>query len=260
MSQNEKRLFDRHKKQEEPPLEQTQAVPAVQDEIAAEPAAEASPKRNKYADKMNRKKRRLSKGARIGITAAAIALLLGGGIWAVVKSRDAGTENVTQTTAAVSCGDLETYIEGSGVTAAKKREELGREVKGKVTQVLVAEGDEVHTGDPLLVIDPTETRKELADAQKELTEAERGVSDAQLEVSKAQSDLSAAQRKLSRLHITAPFTGKLIPTKDSDNKDVSFRVGEQVSEGQVIGYMVNDRQMKLTLAFSAEYARSIRTG
>ena len=110
------------------------------------------------------------------------------------------------------------------------------------------------------MIDPTETRKELADAQKELTEAERGVSDAQLEVSKAQSDLSAAQRKLSRLHITAPFTGKLIPAKDSDDKDVSFRVGEQVSEGQVIGYMVNDRQMKLTLAFSAEYARSIRTG
>ena len=60
--------------------------------------------------------------------------------------------------------------------------------------------------------------------------------------SKAQSDLSAAQRKLSRLHITAPFTGKLIPAKDSDDKDVSFRVGEQVSEGQVIGYMVNDRQ------------------
>ena len=175
MSQNEKRLFDRHKKQEESPLEQTQAVPAVQDEITAEPAAEATPKRNKYADKMNRKKRRLSKGARIGITAAAVALLLGGGIWAVVKSRDAGTEDVTQTTAMVSCGDLETYIEGSGVTAAKKREELGREVKGKVTQVLVAEGDEVHTGDPLLVIDPTETRKELADAQKELTEAERGV-------------------------------------------------------------------------------------
>ena len=247
MSQNEKRLFDRHKKQEESPLEQTQAVPAVQDEITAEPAAEVLPKRNKYADKMNRKKRRLSKGARIGITAAAVALLLGGGIWAVVKSRDAGTEDVTQTTAMVSCGDLETYIEGSGVTAAKKREELGREVKGKVTQVLVAEGDEVHTGDPLLVIDPTETRKELADAQKELTEAERGVSDAQLEVSKAQSDLSAAQRKL-------------IPAKDSDDKDVSFRVGEQVSEGQVIGYMVNDRQMKLTLAFSAEYARSIRTG
>ncbi|MFR4415661.1 MAG: hypothetical protein ACLT4C_10785 [Butyricicoccus sp.] len=72
MSQNEKRLFGRHKKQEEPPLEQTQAVPAVQDEITAEPAAEAPPKRNKYADKMNRKKRRLSK-VRIGITAGSCA-------------------------------------------------------------------------------------------------------------------------------------------------------------------------------------------
>lgn len=252
MSQNEKRLFDRHKKQKELPLEQTQAVPAVQDKITAEPAAEATPKRNKYADKMNRKKRRLSKGARIGITAAAVALLLGGGIWAVVKSRDAGTEDVTQTTAMVSCGDLETYIEGSGVTAAKKREELGREVKGKVTQVLVAEGDEVHTGDPLLVIDPTETRKELADAQKELTEAERGVSDAQLEVSKAQSDLSAAQRKLSRLHITAPFTGKLIPAKDSDDKDVSFRVGEQVS-GTV-------SSVETAQQISSEGVRVIRVG
>ena len=65
--------------------------------------------------------------------------------------------------------------------------------------------------------------------------------------------MSAAQRKLgAALNITAPFTGKLIPAKDSDDKDVSFRVGEQVSEGQVIGSMVNDRQMKLTLAFSAE--------
>lgn len=36
MSQNEKRLFDRHKKQKELPLEQTQAVPAVQDICASD--------------------------------------------------------------------------------------------------------------------------------------------------------------------------------------------------------------------------------
>lgn len=252
MSHNEKRLFGRNKK--EPAAEQPQAMPSAPDEHAD------TPKRNKYADKMNRKKRRLSKGARIGIAAAVAALLIGGGIFAVVKSRSAGTEDTTASTATVTYGDLETYIEGSGVTAAKKREELGRDVKGKVTKVLVTEGDEVHTGDQLLVIDPTETRKELTAAQKELTEAERGVSDAQLEVSKAQTNLGTVQRKQSRLRITAPFTGKLIPAKDSDDKDVSFRVGEQVSEGQIIGYMVNDSQMKLTLPFSAEYARSIRKG
>lgn len=79
-------------------------MPAVQDEIAAEPAAEASPSATNTQTNESQK-RRLSKGARIGNTAAAIALL-GGGIWAVVKSRDAGTENVTQTTAARSAAAI----------------------------------------------------------------------------------------------------------------------------------------------------------
>lgn len=56
----------------------------------------------------------------------------------LVKSRDAGTEDVTQTTAMVSCGDLETY-RGKRRYCCKNASELGREVKGKVTQVLVAE-------------------------------------------------------------------------------------------------------------------------
>ncbi len=63
--------------------------------------------------------------------AAASGLLLGGGIWAVVKSRDAGTEDVTQTTAMVSCGDLETYIEGSGVTAAKNVRNLAGRLRAR---------------------------------------------------------------------------------------------------------------------------------
>ena len=77
MSQNEKRSFDRHKKQEEPPLEQTQAVPAVQDEITAEPAAEVLPKRNKYADKMNQQKAQAEqRRAHRHYGVAAVALLL----------------------------------------------------------------------------------------------------------------------------------------------------------------------------------------
>ena len=267
MSQDKKKFFDRHKKQPEDALEQTQAIPAVPQEPAektaepaAVPAAEAQPKRNKYADKMNRQKSKLSKGMRIGIAAAVAALLIGGGVVAVVKTRNAGAEDTIETTAVVMRGDLETYIEGSGVTAARKREELGKDIKGKVTQVLVAEGDEVHIGDQLLVIDPTETRKELEAAQTELTEAQRSVTAAQADVVKAQSALSAAQKKVGRLNITAPFTGKLVPVKDSDGKDTTFRVGEQISEGQVIGYMVNDSQMKLTLQFSAEYAKNIQAG
>lgn len=232
---------------------------------AAEPAKaegdkNALPKRNKYADKMNKKKSRLSKGVRIGIGIAVIVLLIAAGIFLVFKTRNTGTELQGETTAVASRGMLETYIEGSGVTAAKKREELGRDLKGKVTDVLVEVGDEVKKGDKLVVVNPTETRKELETAQNELADAQRSVTDAQAEVTQAQNTLSTAQKKLNKLNVTAPFTGKIIPSTDSDGNSTSYRVGQQISEGEVIGYMVDDSKMNLSLYFSSAYINNIKSG
>ena len=109
--------------------------------VGAASAGGEPPKRNKYADKMNKKKSRLSKGVRIGIGVAVVAALIAAGVFLVLKSRDAGTDNTANTTAVVSRGMLETYIEGSGVTAAKKREELGLDLKGTVTKGMVEVGD-----------------------------------------------------------------------------------------------------------------------
>lgn len=218
------------------------------------------PKRNKYADKMNRKKSRLSKNIRIGIGVAVIAILIAAGIFLVFKTRDAGTEETANTTAVATRGMLETYIEGSGITAAKKREELGRDLKGTVTEVLVEVGDEVKAGDELLVVNPTETREELQTAQNELVDAQRAVNEAQAEVTRAQGVLNTAQNQLGKLNITAPFTGKIIPATDSEGNSTTYRVGQQVSEGEVIGYMVDDSTMKLSLYFSSAYINDIQPG
>lgn len=232
---------------------------------ASAAAAEGStggepPKRNKYADKMNRKKSRLSKNIRIGIGVAVIAILIAAGIFLVFKTRDAGTEEAANTTAVATRGMLETYIEGSGITAAKKREELGRDLKGTVTEVLVEVGDEVKAGDELLVVNPTETREELQTAQNELVDAQRAVNEAQAEVTRAQGVLNTAQNQLGKLNITAPFTGKIIPATDSEGNSTTYRVGQQVSEGEVIGYMVDDSTMKLSLYFSSAYINDIQPG
>ena len=232
---------------------------------ASAAAAEGStggepPKRNKYADKMNRKKSRLSKNIRIGIGVAVIAILIAAGIFLVFKTRDAGTEEAANTTAVATRGMLETYIEGSGITAAKKREELGRDLKGTVTEVLVEVGDEVKAGDELLVVNPTETREELQTAQNELVDAQRAVNEAQAEVTRAQGVLNTAQNQLGKLNITAPFTGKIIPATDSEGNSATYRVGQQVSEGEVIGYMVDDSTMKLSLYFSSAYINDIQPG
>nr|WP_302666968.1 HlyD family efflux transporter periplasmic adaptor subunit [uncultured Agathobaculum sp.] len=220
----------------------------------------AAPKRNKYADKMNKKKSRLGKGVRIGIGIAVIVLLLAAGVFLVLKTRNTGTELQGDTTAVATRGMLETYIEGSGVTAAKKREELGRDLKGKVTEVLVSVGDEVKKGDKLVVVNPTETRQELETAQNELAEAQRSVTAAQAEVTQAQNTLSTAQKKLNKLNVTAPFTGKIIPVSDSEGNTTTYRVGQQISEGEVIGHMVDDSKMNLSLYFSSAYMNNIQSG
>lgn len=240
-------------------------VKAGSNVAASAAAAEGStggepPKRNKYADKMNRKKSRLSKNIRIGIGVAVIAILIAAGIFLVFKTRDAGTEEAANTTAVATRGMLETYIEGSGITAAKKREELGRDLKGTVTEVLVEVGDEVKAGDELLVVNPTETREELQTAQNELVDAQRAVNEAQAEVTRAQGVLNTAQNQLGKLNITAPFTGKIIPATDSEGNSTTYRVGQQVSEGEVIGYMVDDSTMKLSLYFSSAYINDIQQG
>ncbi len=124
-------------------------------------SAENTPKRNKYADKMNKKKGKLNKKLQIGIGILIVALLLILGIFLILKTRETGSQSDENTMAVAYRGMLETYVEGSGVTAAQTREELGKDLKGKVSEVLVSVGDEVMEGDPILVVNPTETRKEL---------------------------------------------------------------------------------------------------
>lgn len=232
---------------------------SVTTEVIAEDTA-GMPKRNRYADKMNRKKGRLSKGLRTGIGAAILILLIAFGIFLVMKTRSVGAQADEAMTAVATRGMLETYIEGNGVTAAKKREELGKELKGKVSEILVSVGDEVKAGDALLVVNPTETREELKSAENELVNVQRGVSDAQAEVARAQTQVNAAQKRLNKLTITAPFTGKLIPATDADGKAPVYRVGQQLSEGTVIGYMVDESKMMLSLYFSAAYSGQIQSG
>ncbi|MDY3712751.1 MAG: HlyD family efflux transporter periplasmic adaptor subunit, partial [Agathobaculum sp.] len=207
-----------------------------------------------------RKKGRLSKGLRTGIGAAILILLIAFGIFLVMKTRSVGAQADEAMTAVATRGMLETYIEGNGVTAAKKREELGKELKGKVSEILVSVGDEVKAGDALLVVNPTETREELKSAENELVNVQRGVSDAQAEVARAQTQVNAAQKRLNKLTITAPFTGKLIPATDADGKAPVYRVGQQLSEGTVIGYMVDESKMMLSLYFSAAYSGQIQSG
>lgn len=250
---------------EQPPVvsEQTTAPAAPQDEGDTDAAAKRggaheAPKRNKYADKMNKKKKKKNKKLAWIIGILVVLLFVALAVFLVIKTRKPA-QDLSGQIAVVTRGMLETYIEGDGVTAANKREELGKEFKGKIDRVLVEVGDEVSEGDELIVINPTETREELKTAEEELTTAKQAVTEAQTGVTQAQTQVTAAQNSLSKLTVAAPFTGKLIPA-DGESASSEFRVGQMISDGQTIGYMVDDSSMQLSLYFSSAYQSDIKTG
>ncbi len=267
------------KKTDRSPLEETRVLPvipkssnAVNAPASSEPKAvnnttpkppespDTVQKRNRYADKMNKKKSAGRKRLGLAIGLLIVALMVAGGVFMVVKSRRESNEPEPGSTAVAERGMLETYIEGSGTTAANKREELGKELKGTVSEVLVKVGDEVKKDDVLITVDPTETRQELKAAEQELASAQRDVASAQANVKTAQEEVETARKNLNKLDVTAPFTGKIIPVEDGDGVSKSYRIGQQVSSGETIGYMVDDSQMKLSLYYNAAYAGDIYAG
>ena len=219
---------------------------------------DATPVRNRYADTMNRPHRRLPRPVRIGLTVLILAALVAGAAYVVHRTGQSAEENTVQTAVATR-GYLETYVEGSGYTAAKTRAELGKDLKGKVLTVGAATGDTVTAGQVLLTVDPTEMRAELEDAQTALNEAQKGVNE--------------ANKTLSDLTVTAPFTGRLLPpgevTSDTAGgedaapaspEEVKIQKGDEVDSGTVLGTLVDDTNMRLELYYSYAYIDKLKVG
>lgn len=219
---------------------------------------DATPVRNRYADTMNRPHRRLPRPVRIGLTVLILAALVAGAAYVVHRTGQSAEEDTVQTAVATR-GYLETYVEGSGYTAAKTRAELGKDLKGKVLTVGAATGDTVTAGQVLLTVDPTEMRAELEDAQTALNEAQKGVND--------------ANKTLSDLTVTAPFTGRLLPpgevtsdtaggedTAPASPEEVKIQKGDEVDSGTVLGTLVDDTNMRLELYYSYAYIDKLKVG
>ena len=131
---------------------------APTEEGSVPPEETDAPVRNRYADLMNGPKRRVPRPVKIGLTVLVLAGLFAGGFYLVHKTGEEPEQQSGENTAVATRGYLETYIEGDGQIAARTQVELGKDLKGKVTEVLVQAGQAVKAGDKLFTVDPAEIR------------------------------------------------------------------------------------------------------
>ncbi len=246
MSKKEKKWKGKHLKGALPSLDipiEDSFVSTLEPTVADAPEPEIPPlRRNRYADSMQRK-RRMPKVVRWLLWLLILGLLGFGCYKAYDLTRVDNTDLDPNAIAYAQRGYLETYVEGSGQTQAKVREDLGDQIKGEVTEVLIKAGDTVLAGDVLVVVDPTETREELTSAEEQL----------RLE----QESLNQAGEQLAALSVSAPFAGKLLPPESGEQR---FQAGDQLGGGQSIGRLVDESAMTLPLYFSYAYIDQIQKG
>ncbi|MGM9612450.1 MAG: efflux RND transporter periplasmic adaptor subunit, partial [Butyricicoccus sp.] len=232
---------------------QQEAVQGIAEAMdgAPEPEELNAPVRNRYADLMNGPKRRVPRPVKIGLTVLVLAGLIVGGVYLVRKTGEDPVQQAGENTAFAARGYLETYIEGDGQIAARTQLELGKELKGKVTEVFVQAGQAVKAGDKLFTVDPAEFRTELDTARKEMDEAQRSLDE-------AAAGVTAAEEDVTELTTTAAFDGRMLPVEDEDAK--TWRVGDELAAGTVLGTLADDTVMKLPLYFSYAYINDIKKG
>jgi membrane fusion protein (multidrug efflux system) len=157
--------------------------------------------------------------------------------------------------APVELRDVEHHIEASGQLLAQDEAQIAAEVPGRITEILLVEGDRADAGAVVLEIDPERRKLEIEDARARLLEAEAALFDQRREAKRirelhskqvasqaqldkietqiklanarlaaARSHLGIAERALRDASVSAPFEG-LIATR-------SVSVGEFVNVGQ----------------------------
>jgi HlyD family secretion protein len=112
-------------------------------------------------------------------------------------------------TAAAAKRASATGASAQGYLAPVRRANLAFRVSGRVTQVLVKEGDQVKTGQPLIKLQDADLKAALAQAQADLARVRAGarpeeIAAAQANVSIADSQVAAASAELARLRSGVP--------------------------------------------------------
>lgn len=176
-----------------------------------------------------------------GLALGAIALL-GGGAWILI-GRSHGADIPAAALATASRGDLSIVVAETGMVQPLRHVDIKSKVAGQVSQVLVREGERVSQGQVLLTLDPTDFKRQLAQAQADAQMAKAEL--AQLTDGPRPEDLVAARAELetARAHALqadadrdrarrALASGTIAPAEWDQARSDAMSADAQVREAQ----------------------------
>ena len=178
------------------------------------------------------KKRSIRKTRNTIIALVVVAALAVGGVFLYRFLTKQNQVNSEIQTSPVSFGSIQSKVTGSGNAMAKESATITLTAGGTVEDVFVTAGDTVTAGQPLYTISSKEAQDKL---------------------DKLNAEMKDLLEQANNLTVRAPFAGKLQDVKE-------FQPDQNVSSGQEIATLVNDKKLKLSLYFSYAYENDISVG
>ena len=169
---------------------------------------------------------------RLVVLAACVVLALAGLLWWFGLAQPASpTERVAVARSAGEAPGAASVLDASGYVTARRQATVSAKVTGKVTEVLIEEGQRVEEGAVLARLDDTEARAQLALAQAQLVAARSQLAEVHAQLEQAERDFARQQQLFERQLVAAQALDAAMAQRDTLRARLA-NIGEQIKVAQ----------------------------
>ena len=142
-----------------------------------------------------------------------IAAALAGGAYYWTSLSSQGASAVTFKTTAAKTGSLSVAVTATGNLQPKNEVDVGSELSGTVSDVLVQENDQVKKGQVLAKLNTTQLKDTITKSKAALSSAQADVNKSAAAIVQAEATVKEAQTNLNRLQALYEASGGKLPAK-----------------------------------------------
>jgi HlyD family secretion protein len=162
---------------------------------------------------------------KVGIGVGA-AVVLGGVVWFSINQANKGVVTV-QTAKVAKQDDLVSVVTASGEIKPTTYTNITAQGFGRITEILVKEGDHIKKGDKLLLQDNVQANADVQAQSASINSSQSGVQAAEASFKATQSDLTMQQANLEKAKLDYErgqglFKDGLIPKQDFDQRKTTY--------------------------------------
>jgi RND family efflux transporter MFP subunit len=175
------------------------------------------------------------------IVAVTVLLAVAAGAWFVWARVTLPTVRTVAARAATTAGGAGSVLDASGYVTARRQATVSAKITGKVTEVLIEEGQRVAEGAVLARLDDTEAKAQLTLARAQLAAARSQEGEIRAQLAQAERDYARQQELHARQLVAAQSLDAALAQRDM----LRARLANNVEQVRVAGESVSVAQVQL---------------